>query len=357
MGDLRLALDGVFETPLLVQGTSVVGVPPRSIRWIRPHLVVAVGAMLVAVTGFTVWSLMRPGPPDARLVDRFPIQLPATRQVSLNTGAQPVVMSPDGRRILYITRDRGVSQLYSRMRDQLDWTPIKGAEGAVFSLFMSPDGGRVGFIDARDGSIKTLSLNGDPPTTICKSCVTGVFRGASWGEDGSIVFATTNAPGLMQVSAAGGGVPAPLTSPQGEGEVHLHPHFLPGGKALLFTMQSPDKPETIAILSLDDHALRVLFDGSSPRFATSGHLAFLRGAALMAVSFDHNPFTFGHAMPVENEVAVTGRSAWFDMAREGSLVYSPPVGVQSERSSSGSIGIVAEKWKPPRCRRHGHVFA
>ena len=258
MGDLRLALDGAFETPALAQDTSVVGVPPRSLLWRRPQLVVAAGAILVAVTGFAVWSLMRPGPPAARQMTRFTIQLPPTAQVSRSNVAQPMAISPDGRRILYITRQGGVSQLYSRTLDQLDWTPIKrrrSREARCASLFMSPDGGMVGFIDAGDDTIKKLPLNGDLPAIICRSCGAGVFRGASWGANGSIVFATTAAPGLMQVPEAGG-VPAPLTSPP-QGEIHLHPHFLPDGKALLFTVRRPGEPDRVAAFSLDAHEQRI----------------------------------------------------------------------------------------------------
>ena len=45
---------------------------------------------------------------------------------------------------------------------------------------------------------------------------------------------------------------------------------------------------------------------------------------------------------VLKEVAVTGGSAWFDMSREGSLVYSPPVETCNlSACSSGSIGMAA----------------
>ena len=194
---------------------------------------------------------------------------------------------------------------------------------------MSPDSDSVGFIDVGDSTIKKVPLDGGPPATVCKLSSTGVSRGASWGRNGSIVFATTAAPGLMQVSAAGG-VPAPLTSP--EVEIHMHPHFLPDGKALLFTVRRSGEPDRVAAFSRDAHEQRMLLEGSSPRFATSGHLVFLREAALWAVPFDSDGLqVLGEAAPVLEGIEIVGRSASFDMSSNGSLVYSPPIGrVQAE---------------------------
>ena len=64
------------------------------------------------------------------------------------------------------------------------------------------------------------------------------MRGATWGPDGTIVFATdATVTGLQRVSAAGG-EPAVLTKPDSErgDRDHLWPEFLPGGGAVLFTI-------------------------------------------------------------------------------------------------------------------------
>jgi serine/threonine protein kinase len=327
MGDLRLALDGAFETAAAQHTFAVEGPRPR--LWQRPHNVIAAGAILVLVTGLTVWSLSRPRPAVARQTTRYSIQLPPTARLGGDSNvAQPVAISRDGRRIVYITTQGRVSHLYSRSLDQLDWSPIRAVEAS--SLFLSPDGEWVGFIDFGDNTIKKVPLNGGPPASICKLPSTGVFRGANWGGNGSIVFATTAAPGLLQVSATGG-VPAPVTSP--ESEIHMQPHFLPGGKALLFTIRRSGEPDHVAVFSLDRREQRVLLEGSSPRFATSGHLVFLREAALWAVPFDSDSLQVrGDAVAVLEGVEIAGGSALFDMSSDGSLVYSPSNGdAQSER--------------------------
>ena len=279
IGDLRLALDGAFDTPSHVPGAAVGGLPPRTRSWPGPWLVAAAVASLVAVTGFAVWALVQPaGPSAAMSTDRYRIPLPLADPVNRYNVAQPLTISPDGQRLLYVARHGRVSQLYSHPRDQLaDWTEIDGAEGAIGGVFISPDSAMVGFIDVGDKAIKKLSLEPNHlPEFICRRCVEGVFRGASWGSNGSIVFATTAAPGLMQVQA--GGVPVPLTSPRG-GEIHLEPHFLPDGKGLIFTVRRPGVPDRIAVYAREaSDQRRILLDGSSalegssPRFARAAIL-------------------------------------------------------------------------------------
>jgi serine/threonine-protein kinase len=329
MGDLQLVLDGAFETPA---PPSAVAASRRRL-WQRPEYLIAAGAILVLGSGLAVWNLTRVRPTSSRPTTRFTIQLPPTIELGGESNvAQPVAISRDGRRIVYLTTQDRVSRLYSRSLDQLDWTPMKTGQSSILGLglFMSPDGNWVGFIDAADNTIKKVPFDGGPAASICKLPSTGVFRGASWGENGSIVFATTAAPGLMQVSASGG-VPTPVTSP--EGEIHMHPHFLPNGKALLFTIRRPGETDRVAAFSFNSGKQHMLFEGSSPRFATSGHLVFVREAALWAAPFDSDALQVrGEAVPVLEDVGIAGGSALFDLSREGSIVYRPSSGyAPSER--------------------------
>ena len=68
--------------------------------------------------------------------------------------------------------------------------------------------------------------------TLCKAA--SIF-GASWGSDGTIVFATARNGGLWRVSAAGG-TPEALTTRQPGEYSHRLPHMLPGGHAVIFTI-------------------------------------------------------------------------------------------------------------------------
>ena len=95
----------------------------------------------------------------------------------------------------------------------------------------------VGFVDGAGTSpLKKVAISGGPAITL--TTTDAASRGATWGEDGGIVYATTLlATGLQRVSSEGG-APTVLTRPdRGRGEAdHLWPQFLPGGQALLFTI-------------------------------------------------------------------------------------------------------------------------
>ena len=123
----------------------------------------------------------------------------------------------------------------------------------------------------------------------------------------------------------GGGVEEPLTTTE-VGEVHTHPHFLPGDQSLLFTVVSGDEPARIAALSFDSGAHRILLEGSAASYAASGHLVFLREGALWAAGFSPDRLeVIGEAFPVLEAVRTTTTStnAVFGLSTEGSLVYVP----------------------------------
>ena len=141
---------------------------------------------------------------DRRVVGRNPLEERAG-------GARPtrtaVALSPDGKTLVFGAIWGGRPQLYARAMDQLSATPISGTSGGI-SPFFSPDGQWVGF--GADGELRKVPLSGGPAVTLCKAAA---LFGASWGDDGTIVFATQRNGGLSRVSAAGG-TPETLTTPQ-----------------------------------------------------------------------------------------------------------------------------------------------
>jgi serine/threonine-protein kinase len=167
--------------------------------------------------------------------------------------------------------------------DQLSATPISGtSEGG--SPFFSPDGQWVGF-GAR-GELRKVPLSGGPAVTLCKA---SALFGASWGDDGTIVFAEQRNGGLWRVSAAGG-TPESLTTPQPGEYSHRLPHMLPGSRAVLFTiLKGPTlwDDTQIVIRSLETGQQTVLVTpGADGRYVSSGHLVYARLGTLMAVPFD-----------------------------------------------------------------------
>ena len=102
--------------------------------------------------------------------------------------------------------------------DQLSATPMAGTSGGS-SPFFSPDGQWVGFWAG--GELRKVPLGGGPAVTLCKAAA---LFGASWGSDGTIVFATARNGGLWRVSAAGGTPEALTTLQPGEYQSPVAPH-------------------------------------------------------------------------------------------------------------------------------------
>ena len=321
IGDVRLATIGAFDVPApapAVQGGA--DGPP-----VRRLVLGAVGASLVGAlaAGGAVWYLL--GQPDdvPDALNRFGVHLPPAVRVESARNTVPFAISPDGRRVVFVSESRGVSQIYERALEGLDPIPVPGAssDGTIGSLILSPDGEWVAYIDETDRIFKRVRLTGGPPVPISVTGTTsGGLRGASWGSGGTVVFATNLAPGLMQVPETGG-EPEPLTAPP-EGEVHWDPHFLPDGRALLFTVERPGSPGQVAVLDLESGETQLLLEGSGPQFAASGHLLFAREGAVWAVAFDKDRVeVVGNAIPVPEQVFVANSLPHLSMSDDGTLVY------------------------------------
>jgi serine/threonine-protein kinase len=194
-----------------------------------------------------------------------------------------VALSPDGKTLVFGTIWGGLPQLYARALDRLSAIPISGTSGG-YSPFFSPDGQWVGF--AANGELRKVPLSGGPAVTLCKAA--SLF-GASWGDDGTIVFATQRNGGLWRVPAAGG-IPEPLTTPQPGEYSHRLPHMLPGSRAVIFTiLKGPNSWDNtqIVVRSLATSQQTVLVTGGADgRYVSTGHLVYVRLGTLMAVPFD-----------------------------------------------------------------------
>jgi len=333
--DVRLALEGAFD----VKGaTPVVISESRRHVWQRPPVAAMFGAGLMATTGLAIWTFTRsPEAPPTRLT----VSLPAGITIAPSNSDPDVTISPDGRRIAFVGASQGKSpQLYTRTLDQLDAQPLAGP-ASPRTPFFSPDGNWIGFFDTDPNVLKKISVNGGPALTLCAiagaaGAAGGGVRGASWGADNSIVFATNDpTTGLLRVSA-GGGTPEVLTKPnQQNGEAdHFWPEVLPGGKAILFTIvmsggspaataRALDKAQ-IAVLDLRTGQQKVLVRGGShPHYVSTGHIVYGLDGTLRAVAFDLNRLEVKSDPGPVLEGVVTKQSgaASYGVAQDGSLVY------------------------------------
>ena len=93
IGDVRLAMDGAFETT--VSTPEPAPAPPPSV-WQRPVTIAAFLAAALAVGGLVGWTFARSSPPPAATVTRLPFMLPDGDVIGPGHG---VALSPDGRRL------------------------------------------------------------------------------------------------------------------------------------------------------------------------------------------------------------------------------------------------------------------
>jgi serine/threonine-protein kinase len=225
-----------------------------------------------------------------------------------------LTLSRDGFRVAYVGLSSGTLQVYVRPLDQLEAKPISGTDSAN-SVFFSPDGQWIGY--AAGGKMKKVPVTGGASLTLCDW--SNPPWGADWGPDDTIVFQAGLGAGLLRVSAAGG-KPQVLTTPDAtKGEtMHHWPRFLPGGKALLFSILAGTSYDDarIAVLDLKTGEKRPLLEGgANARYLPTGHLVYARAAALFAAPFDLDRLrVLGSPVPVLEGVAWSSLSGIADFA-------------------------------------------
>jgi eukaryotic-like serine/threonine-protein kinase len=309
-------------------------------RSLAKRIVMPVGAALTAavVTAVGVWfvsEVFRPPPRVTRLL----ITPPSTAAL-VNPRIRRVAITPDGTRVVYPGTD---GRLFVRSLDQLDATVL--TVGAAMTPFVSPDGQWIGFGGGTPYVLRKVAIGGGLPATVARH--NAPLRGATWGSDGTIIFADTDAAtGLQRVGAAGGD-PTVLTRPNRDsGELdHFWPHFLPEGQAVLFTiLRAAGEPE-IAILDLRTNVQTTLMrGGSDASYVPSGHLVYGAGTSLMAVAFDLGRLSVvGTPVPVVDNVETWAGTTSFTgpvsgavdaaVASDGTIVYVPSATTSAEQRS------------------------
>jgi serine/threonine-protein kinase len=330
---VRFLLEDTLAAPVTTAAApGAVAMPNRP--WWRRMLPIAIAAVLAAVaTGLTAWLLVR-----ARLAVRAqpvrfsifpaptePFALPNDRLL----GDRIVAVSPDGTHVVYVS-ERGPAlggPLILRSIDRLDAQPLRGITSAR-GPFFSPDGKWVGFFEGNE-ELKKVPITGGSPTLVCK--VNGPSRGAAWGPDGTIVFATNNSATGLQIVPAAGGTPQPLTnldrSQQYSG--HRSPSFLPGGHAILFTIVKAGTSGTesqAAVLDLQSRQTKMLMRGAQPEYVPApeggpGYLLYAADAAMHAVRFDPRRYeVLGDPVRVLDGLRTGDGIAQYASSRSGTLV-------------------------------------
>ena len=315
IGDVRLAMDGAFETVSSEPGgTPSVLVSGRPV-WQR-MLPWAAGLVFAALAGVAAWNLK---PADPGQVVRSVDTLPEGRRFR-GAGRRMVSVSPDGRQVVYT----GSGGLYVRAMDALDARIIPGSEDleTVTSPVFSPDGQSVVFY--MDGQLRRIAVAGG--SSVPLTAATNPL-GMSW-RDGTILYGQDN--GIWTVSENGGEGTRLVTT---DGGIAHSPQQLPGGEWVLFSLVRAtagsafrtEESEIIVESPATGERRTVRVGGTDARYVPTGHLVYADNGVLYAVGFDVDRLEVtGSPVPVVEGVR---QNVWgmaqFDTSATGSLVFIP----------------------------------
>ncbi len=295
IGVARLEIDEALATPAGDPAANIASPSTVALFAWRSMLPFAAGAALTALVmwGAAARRSAESAEPVSPMV-RFAVTLPADAQIALSFNDRDLALSPDGTRVVYTAGSR--AQLMVRAFDRLDPLPLAGVTNAR-APFVSADGRWIGFFDRLDeglttgpilaGVLKRIPIDGGPSAVIAS--ISGGSRGASWGPDDSIVFATKRSGNWTSahrrarwrtrgVDAAGRkqGRKGPSLSlavaGRPCGRVHHHRR----------ECRTPCRGSRFWAPRMEV----VLRSGSQAAYVDTGHLVYEDGGALWAVRFD-----------------------------------------------------------------------
>jgi Tol biopolymer transport system component len=269
---------------------------------------------------------------------RLPLHLDGFMHGALMFQQDALVLSRDGRNLAYIGYYDGDQHLY--IKGDEDGAPrrIPGTAGAT-NPFFSPDGSSMGFL--LDGTMRRVPVAGG--TSVEVAAPVPMTMGATWGDDGTIVFSDGYRKPLKRVSSTGGPI-SQLTTTSEDENTHRYPQFVPNTNVLLFQSYAIGHP-TIWGLNLVTGERRAITNGKNPKFS-AGSIIFRRGddnkSSLWSAALDLETLTLSSdPAPLIGDVAIP-----FAVAASGPIIYViPPDAVQHRLlliDSEGTERVLSE---------------
>ena len=293
---------------------------PRRTVWLAGALT---ALAIFAGVAYLAWPRAAETTP---LALRLTLQPPLGVRVAAQDAPLILAISPDGQWVAFhgVSSDPNRRGLYLR--------PIGGLESTLVvrdvigsSPFFSPDSKWLGFW--ANNAIWKVPVVGGKREQICD--IPEELRGASWGDDGAIVFTASDGQrgGQLWRVPATGGTSTLVTTPAAGKISYFFPHVLPGSKTALVMLLGERK---IAIVSLQTgEIIRKLFEGATPQYTQDGFLVFRSGEILYSAPFDVERLDVtGAPLPVLTGVSYNGggsQTSAFGVSRTGALVYVPPI--------------------------------
>lgn len=310
----------------------------RRLVWIATGAVLATSAIAILNWGPPRWTH-----PSRHPSVQFDVELKSGGILGSEVGTD-VVLSPDGSRIVFVSRDaQGVSHLNTRALDQPQTTELKGTEGAR-NPFFSPDGEWISFW--ADGKLKKTPADGGAPVALCDA---SDELGGDWSPDGWIV-ASLGGNKLWRIPASGG-APTVLLDTSFEKTSPLWPQVLPNGD-VLFTnvgMTGPNGASIEVVSPSTDRRTIVARGGTFGRYLENGYLTYVNQGTLFAVRFDLvRRETKGTPAPVLEHVAYSPGFGYAQLSfsRAGALIYRKDTAAEliiESRDQTGRLEPILER--------------
>ncbi len=320
IGDARIQLEDRATSPAIS--------PPVVVRRNSWGLLAGVAVVAAILSAGLFWFLR----PVATQLPLRKLTIPTTQQ--LDSSRRPLVISPDGSRLVYAQGNR----LWVRSLDQLEPRDLVGSElssGAEgLNPFWSPDGKFVAY--GSNGKLWKIPVDGGSASTLCNLPLS--YRGGAWGAGDLIIFATTRGP-IYKVPA-GGGDPQLYLPLDANKELDFHdPSFLPDGRTLLYSVHRLQGVDTLELYK--DGTRKVLFrlEGvarpqnpqllNAPQYSSTGHIIYRRDQGIEGVwavpfSLSSNEITGEHFL-----VVATGDNP--SVSSDGTLVCKMATESQAPR--------------------------
>ena len=315
IGDARIRIEE--EIAGKPDAAEIAGAAPAApARRGLPAWVLALTALAAVALGIA--GGYRAHTAQAPLMVRAMLNLPDGMQLDGDDVA--FALSPDGRTLAIAASGKDEPQrLWVRRLDRPDASRMDGTDGASYP-FWSPDGRSVGFF--ADHKLKRIAADGGLVQTICDAAD---GRGATWGADGTIVFAPGPLDGLQRVPATGG-TPESITTLDSTGITHRLPVFLPDGKRVLFTIGGTySGPADVDCVDLSTKKrTRVFRSASQVHFVDAKHIAYITDNSLVVQAFDSGTLKLtGRPAPVAQNIQLNPYryAGDFDMSTSGTLVW------------------------------------
>jgi len=320
IGDVGLEIDEISRGGSLEDGQP--SGAKRSSSKLRSASGIALGVLAGIVGGACLWSTLAPSAGQLDKADlepmRLAIELASHQQLKTGMG---FAFAPDGKSLVFSGLENGKKLLFRRMLEEPHAIPIPGTEGAQY-VFFSPDGAWLGFQTNND--LMKVPAEGGRPFRLASSTGAG---GATWLEDGTLVFTPLFSDGLFRISSNGGQQERLTTPDRAGGELgHWWPQALPGGRWVLFTgFRTPTDHSHVSVLDLESGEVRTIVEGGfDAHYIGTGQLLYAKGSRLYALPFDPESATAtGDALVVLDDLMVVQTNALSvaSVSKQGTLAY------------------------------------